>query len=272
MKKGDQLSFNELIPGMTKSLVEITPDLLSAFVVFFCGALVAIFFRKSVFYVVSRMSKSSNDRLARLAKSRYTHSFATTVAKLLFWSALIISASMILQIFGVAVFDEWMKKATTFIPSLLAAVFILVTGFMIARILRDLLSETNILVGFGVKRQMPTILYYVVSALSVLIALQQLGIEIGLLTSSILVVLLCLLGGGAISFGIGSAPIVTDILSSYYLRKRIKVGQHISNNDFSGTVIDIAGTCVLIRSESGVQSIPARQLNSTSFTVSHARN
>lgn len=251
-------------------LTSVIPEILTAMVLLSGGVIAAFLFRRMTFFLLSRMGRLNNPRLAMLAKSGYTNAFAKTISKMIFWSALIVSGSTVLQVFGVDIISEWMKRITEFLPNVFGAGFVAVSGFLIARLSRDFLRETASFAHIGMKRSVPSFLYYSICAVSILIAVEQLGIDVGFLTSVILVFLLCILAGGAISFGIGSAPIVTNLLSSYYIRKRVKVGQMLSTSEFSGIVVEIGPTCVFLKGEQGIESIPSRQLNELRFVVKNA--
>ncbi len=264
--------YNEWFLNISEGIAKVFPDLLLALLVMVLGIGVAYWFKKAVLIIVGKLAATSNYQVARIAKSKYIYSFAEKISKLVFWAALTIAISMIFQILGIRVFEEWIKKITIFIPNLLGAFITLLTGFMLAKLTRDLLRESTSIAELEIKRSVPAIVYYSICAVSILISVEQLGIEIQFLTSSILVVLVCLLAGGTLSFGIGSAPIVTNLLSTFYLKKRIKVGQHITSSDISGTVVDIGTTCVFLKNTDGVHSIPSRLLNEQRITIQYGRD
>ncbi|WP_132325152.1 mechanosensitive ion channel family protein [Pseudobacteriovorax antillogorgiicola] len=116
-----------------------------------------------------------------------------------------------MQLFGVDIFQEWMKILANFIPNLFGAVLILISGFLSAKFLRDFLRRTSVAAGLEIANSLPTIAYVSTCAITVLVSIKQVGIDVEFLTSIILIVLFCTLLSGAISFGMGSAAIVTTM-------------------------------------------------------------
>jgi hypothetical protein len=93
-----------------------------------------------------------------------------------------------------------------------------------------------------------------------LIAIEQLGIEISLLRTTLLIVLSTLLAGAALAFGLGSQHVVANILSAYYVQKLYQVGQTLRIDGVEGRIARITDTAVILEVEQGELAVPARRL------------
>jgi small-conductance mechanosensitive channel len=90
-----------------------------------------------------------------------------------------------------------------------------------------------------------------------LVAIEQLGIEISFLKATLTVVLAALLGGAALSFGLGGQRVAANILSAHYVQKLYQVGQTIRLDGIEGRIARITETTVILESEEGEVAIPA---------------
>jgi hypothetical protein len=86
----------------------------------------------------------------------------------------------------------------------------------------------------------------------------QIGIDVELFESILVILVATFLGSLALAFGLGAGPTVGNIIAARYLRNTYQPGQEIRVNDIRGRILEIATTGVLVDSETGRTFIPAR--------------
>ena len=67
------------------------------------------------------------------------------------------------------------------------------------------------------------------------------------------------LGGIALAFAIGCAPIVGNLVASHYAAKQLSTGQTARVSDHSGVITQITSAFVVLQTDQGEVLIPARK-------------
>ena len=116
-------------------------------------------------------------------------------------------------------------------------------------------------VGFDYGKRLGTIVYYLILVTAIIIAIDQIGIEINFLIHLIIIVLGSVLFGTALAFGLGAKTSVSNILSSYYIRKIFQEGDYIRIDEIEGTITKIDSTVVILDSETERIVIPTMVFN-----------
>jgi len=97
--------------------------------------------------------------------------------------------------------------------------------------------------------------------ISILIAVDQIGIDIMFISIIISIILGALLFGAALAFGLGARTSVSNILSSYYLQKTYNEGDTIQMGEIEGVIIKINPTSVIVDTKSGQVMIPSKDFD-----------
>ena len=100
-----------------------------------------------------------------------------------------------------------------------------------------------------------------------LVAVEQLGIDVSLLTTLILIVLSALFGGAALAFGLGGRDWVANVLSAHYVSRLYQVGQTIRVSDVEGRIVRITETVVILETADGEVAVPAGTFSSGPSTL-----
>ena len=103
----------------------------------------------------------------------------------------------------------------------------------------------------------------VLLSVAVLIAVNELGIEVTILTVTLGVVLGATFGGVALAFGLGARTAVSNIIGSHYIRQIIRVGQTVRLGVVQGEVEAITPTAIILRNGDGRVIVPAKEFSET---------
>jgi hypothetical protein len=96
-----------------------------------------------------------------------------------------------------------------------------------------------------------------------LVAVEQLGVEISLLTTVLLIVIAALFGGAALAFGLGGRDWIANVLSAHYVERLYQTGQTIRVLEYEGKILRITETAVVLESADGEVAVPAREFASS---------
>jgi small-conductance mechanosensitive channel len=102
---------------------------------------------------------------------------------------------------------------------------------------------------------------YSILLITILVAIEQIGIDIALVTIIIDIILAALLFGAALSFGLGAKTSVSNIIASYYVHNSYRAGDKIRINNVEGTIIQITSTAVILETPEGQITIPSKEFS-----------
>jgi small-conductance mechanosensitive channel len=138
------------------------------------------------------------------------------------------------------------------------AVLIAVAGIIGSLVIRDLVVAASDSAKIAYGHILGRIARYVILAITFLIAVDQIGIDIQFLSILVVLVIAAMLLGAALAFGMGAKDSVNNILSSYYLQKIYEVGQKVSIGKAEGRIIEITQTAVVLETAEGQILVPSK--------------
>ena len=247
-------------------------EIIFAFSILIIGTFSAFLIRKISFYFLKRKTKSEESVLLKFFNADQLYNIVNIVSRLLFWATIVISLTLTLAPFGLNPLSNLGKELFSYIPKIFGSLLILFSGIILANATKHFLNHTKSEKFYFLSKQNPNLVYSIIMLITLIIATKQIGVDIEFLTSFILVFLACLLLAGSLSFGIGSSSIVANILATYYLKKVIKIGSNIEGVGYSGRVIEINSTNVLIQAKDGIDVFPSKTLMTTSFRIKNVHN
>ena len=175
-----------------------------------------------------------------------------------FWLVIVAAVFAALRVLGIGEFGTVFDGAAAFVPRMLVALVILAAGHLLGLLARGLLPTLS--EAFQPDTIVPRIAHMSVLLLAVLIAIQQLGIDISFITQLVLLLLLVSLGGMSLAFALGARTYVANLIARSDL-SRISVGDRIRVDELDGIVLRIHGTGLELSTESGIVSIPAARFS-----------
>jgi hypothetical protein len=93
---------------------------------------------------------------------------------------------------------------------------------------------------------------------AIVIGIEQLGINVSFLTTTVIVVGGILLAGAALAFGLGARYFVANIIGAQTTRKLYSNGQLLRIGDIEGRLLEITPTTVVLDTDQGRAAIPAK--------------
>jgi small-conductance mechanosensitive channel len=122
--------------------------------------------------------------------------------------------------------------------------------------------------GIEFSKAIANIVWFVLLAIVVIVVVQQMGIEAQLLTDIFTYVIVILLAGLALAFGLGGRDVVRNVLAGFYAREMYKPGDHIIIDETEGVLQGIGSlNSEVMVGDNQIVIIPNTHLTENKITV-----
>ena len=199
------------------TFLEYIPQLIGAILILLIGYLVARILRAVVARLLQAigfdhwMERGGIKQFFDRAQTSETP--ATVLGKLVFWLVFIIAITMAADALGIRQVSEVLGQLIAYIPSIIAAILILVLAALLANFL------SGIVRGATGSELLSNIARYAIMIYAAFAAITELGIAVQLTAPTFLIVLGGVALAAAIAFGWGGRDVAKDIIESYYERR-----------------------------------------------------
>jgi small-conductance mechanosensitive channel len=247
------------------------PNLLGALALLLIGWLVARLVQFIIGGVLRRLrldlltERVGISRL--LSNAGLEPSVSNLLARLAYWLILfvfVLAAAESLGLIGVA---ETLNKFVSYLPNVLAAALILLLGSLIAHVIGDALGQMTAQAGVAAGPALGQVVRYTLLAFAIILALDQLGIETGLLTIAASSLVIATALALALAFGFGSRDLARNIMAGFHAKEAFEEGQQLRVRGHSGQLVSIGTVKSEIKTENGLVSLPNSALIEEEVTV-----
>ena len=214
-----------LIDPIKAMLVKIwgyVPSILGAILILVIGSFIA----KVIETVVARVLKMVKLDMASekagiekiLAQGDVKMTLSEIIAAIIYWCAILIVIATALSALNLNVAAELITRLAEYVPSILAAVFIIVLGSFLANFVGTVVRTSASNAGVGTAKLLGKMAQVILMVFAVIVAIEQLKIATALIILSANIVLMAIGLGLAIAFGLGCKDIagkfVQDAINS----------------------------------------------------------
>ncbi len=218
------------VSGVLSRGVRFLPTLLSAIVVLIAGWLVAKLVQKlttKIFQWLKFDILSDKSGLTGLfQKTGIKYTLSQLIGTLLYWFTMLLVVISVLNILNLDVTAQLMDRIIFYIPNVIAAIFVFVVGMYLATFLGGLVKTAMSGVGVQEAHFFGTITKVLVIVFAVVISLQQLRIEAGILSFALNIVLGSVGLAAGLAFGLGGRDMAGKMLESWRSRMSKKEEIH----------------------------------------------
>ena len=249
-----------------RQLVGWAPRLLLLAVVVVAGLVLTSLAARGVRWLVRRSGLEALTEKFGVAKLLYAvgvrHGFAHILGVATWIAGLLVTVSAAAETVGLPGMAEVTASILAALPRVLLAAVIAAFGFVIADVLRNVVMRAA---SRGKDLESPVfaarLAYWAVLVLSIAIALEQAGVETGLINAVVQITV----AGAALSIGLafalGSRPAFQNLLARFYYERMLRPGDRIRIGDVEGTVTRYGAVAVVIETdEGGERVIPCSRL------------
>lgn len=248
------------------------PNLLAAVVLVVAGYYLA----RLLGFVVSRgLARIGLDSLSQhvgiaptLERAGIKLQASEILGRIVFWIVALLFLITATETLGLPRVSETLDEFLLYLPRVLGAALIVIVGLYIAHFVRDLVRSGAEGLGVDYARPLGATAYGVLFIVVVSLAIGQLDVDT-LLLDSIVAILIAAIGiAAALSLGLGTRDLSTNILAGVYARDLYAAGDKIELGDIAGTLESIGTVKTQIRlADEKVVSIANRAMISGRVTV-----
>lgn len=263
------LWLKEAIADLTLAVKTFLPNLLGALALLVIGWGAAFVVRWSI----HRFGKGFDAILTALqgwmgqkvARPRW--SVSTLVGNVGFWITLAYAVSASAEQLGLITFANWVLGLLGYLPSVLISVFILFVGYLVSNGVRNMILIVAESSDFRHGPSLGQLTSGLILAFTLLLGLDQLGLDVDVFADIILLAAAAIFGSGALAFGIGAGDAVRNVLAAHYLRKTYRTGQRVRTQGLEGEILELTQVAVILETNEGEAWIPARSFLETVSVV-----
>lgn len=266
--------FNTMFKDFLGNLIAFLPKLIFALLVFFAGYLIA----KFVKFLVQRFIRGTNrfiinQKIKKHIEQRHLDQFSVFAGKTFYWIIIILFVTLATEILGLPIITTWLNGIVQYLPNILAAIVLIFLGIIGGRIVGNIILSATNKSGIAYGSMLSRLVQYSIVLVTIIIAIDQLGIDIAFMASILEIILAALLFGAALSFGLGSKTAVNNIIGSYYVHNIYREGNVVRINNIEGRIIQITPTNVILDTKEGQVCVPAKEFNeNTSLLIRRDKN
>jgi hypothetical protein len=157
-----------------------------------------------------------NELFARLGFGR---SPSFMISFVVYWFVILIFMVSAANAVKLTVVAAVLQRFLLFLPQLLAAVLVMGAGMLIARFLGEIVQNAATANRIQGAVGLSKVVKFVVVIFSAVMALEQIGIDTTIMTSSVQIILATVGLALAISFGLGGRDVAADIIRSFTAKR-----------------------------------------------------
>jgi hypothetical protein len=245
---------------MATQLLEYLPRVAVAILVLLFGWLVARLVRMLTVRAIGRLDQLWQRFIEKrgLDQLQSRHPPAHIAGEFLFWLLILVFVTLATEILGLGIVGTWLKEVVTFLPLATVGILIVLVGFVVSSLVRDLVESTATSVGLARGELLGRAAQIVILFTAIVIGVNQIGIDVAFLTMTAGIVLGSMLGGLALAFGLGARVHVSNIIAANQLRPIYQVGDKVRVGDIEGRIIEITISRLIIETETGIVDVPAK--------------
>lgn len=189
------------------------------------------------------------------------------VGEITFWLLMLVFVSLAGEVLGLEIFATWLKEIFAYLPLAVVGLLIVLVGFVVSSLVRDLILSAAEAADLSNGELLARTSQIIILFIAVIIGIDQIGIDILFLSVLAGIVLTTMLGGIALAFGLGARTHVSNIIAVNQLRQIYQPGDKIRIADVEGRVLDITVSRVIIETEAGSVSVPAKLFDEQVVTI-----
>ena len=245
--------------NITAQVIEYLPRVAAALLVIIIGWLLARLLRLLIVRAIGRLDTLWQRLILKrgLEQRQARRTPIRVVGELVFWLLMLIFVTLATEILGLKIFGEWLKEIVSYLPLAAAGLLIVLVGFVISSLTRDLVASTVASAGLSHGDLLGRTAQIIILFITIIIGIDQIGIDIAFL-AVVSIVLASILGSIALAFGLGARTHVSNIIAANQLRQLYQIGDRVRIDDIEGRIIDIMVSRVILDTETGNIDVPAK--------------
>lgn len=228
------------------------------------GAALALLVGFGVALVLRALTRRLVERVERAVRARRgmdemmgSGQAAVIVSRAVFAIVMVVFVMASTELLGLPVITAWLSGVASYLPRLLVAVLIIAVGLVAGRLLRGVVARAAVSAEVAHAERLGRMAQAALVLATMLVAVEQLGIQVTFVTTMLAIVIAALVGSAALAFGLGGRLVVANILAGHYVRKLYGVGQVVRIDGVEGRIVRMLPTAVILHTGDEEVAVPA---------------
>lgn len=249
--------------GLLGTMVGYLPSLVGALLLLLFGWMLARFVRAGA----GRLGDTVNRLLGRfmrvgsLTRFRLSPRALKLIGDVAFWLIILFFITAATKVAQLDAFASWLDRIVAYLPTLVAGGLIILAGYLVSALVRDLVSATLESAGLAQSELFGTVAQGATFLTAIVIGIDQIGIDVTVLVTLFAIVVGATLAGLSLAFGLGARVFVSNLIGAHYLQQHLQPGQTARIGEIEGEVLELTTTSVVLATAQGRTTIPAKAFN-----------
>lgn len=263
------MSWDHLVRSLTTSLetvaakvLALIPNIFAFLLLLLAGWVLASLLKSLARRLTQRVLRAVNrnrELHTQVQQAATVRSLPTLIGRIVFWLVLLFFLAAAIDVLGLPAVSSMVGTAAAYLPKVLGGVLIVFVGLWCGELLHGLLQRT--IARSGYTELLSRMAQVFVISVSVILAVDQIGINSTILVTILLAVFVTTFGAVALAFGLGARDTVGNILGIHYFRRSFRIGDHIGLAQIDGKVTATTPTTISIETDDGLVTVPGKILN-----------
>jgi len=238
----------------------ILPEAVAALVILVAGWLAARLVRTLTLRSAGLLNRSIATIGARAGArlSGLREASVRMIASILYWLVLLFFIAAATHVLGLTLFAGWLDQIIAYLPKVVSGVFIIVAGVVLSNIARDSILGAFASLPAAQRGYLARGAQVVTLTLLIIVGLDQVGVDVTVITTVLAIVIGCVLGGLSIAFSLGARVYVSNLIGAHYLSREYREGERVRVGGQEGVILGITSVAVILETPEGRLNVPAR--------------
>ncbi|MDH3503968.1 MAG: mechanosensitive ion channel [Nitrospirota bacterium] len=187
-----------------------------------------------------------NDMLAKIGISS---SLDQIIGGLIYYMVLLIVLISASEILGFTVVLNTLNTLIAYLPHVLGAFLILIIALYLAKVIKEGIVSASSNLNIAYAGALSSVLEILIVGFGIVMALTELGLDMTIFSANITIIIAGIVLAMALSIGLGSRFIISNVLARYYIAQLFHIGDKVSLAGQKGTIIKLTPVSVVIKTE-----------------------
>ncbi len=183
------------------------------------------------------------------------------VGNAVFWVIILFFITAAAETAHLDAFSSWLDSIVAYLPTLVAGGLIVLVGYLISTLIRDLVAATISSAGLGQSDLFGAMAQGATFLTAIVIGIDQIGVDVTFLVTVVAIAIAAVLGSLSLAFGLGARTFVSNLIGAHYLQQELQPGQMARFGSVEGKVLELTPTSVVLATQEGRMSVPAKIFN-----------
>lgn len=252
-----------IVSGLSRvwqEFIGILPEATAAVVILLIGWLAARLLRTLTLRSAGLLNRSIASIGARAGTrlSGLREASVRTISAILYWLVLLFFIAAATHVLGLTLFAGWLDRIIAYLPKVVSGIFIIIAGVVLSNIARDSILGAFSGLPDAQRGYLARGAQVVTLTLLIIVGLDQVGVDVTVITTVLAIVIACVLGGLSIAFSLGARVYVSNLIGAHYLSREYREGERVRVGGQEGVILSVTPVAVVLDTPEGRLSVPAR--------------